>query len=242
MIISCTYSPEDNKLRLAATQRFDKETYERIRAAGFIWAPKQQIFVAPMWTPERKDLAIELAGEIGDEDTSLVERAEERAERFEGYRDNRAADAERARDAVAAIADGIPMGQPILVSHHSEKHAGFWIGIDPPPHSGLPRIMVNTGVDKGKWFFSLEEDCLENARRAFVHRPRNSKTPPPRGPRQKINDELLAALEETVCAGCNHRIGWNGEHDAEQTRLGRLDWKTCNHCRNQRAAIAKARA
>lgn len=123
MTYTATYSPEDNKIRLSASSRLDAETYARVRAAGFSWAPKQGIFVAPMWTPQREDLAIELAGEIDDEDTTLVERAEERADRFEGYRENRTADADSARQAVARIADGIPMGQPILVGHHSERHA-----------------------------------------------------------------------------------------------------------------------
>jgi hypothetical protein len=120
---TATYSPDDNKLRLYASSRLPKELYERVRAAGFIWAPKQDLFVAPMWTTDREDLLIELCGEIGDEDTSLVDRAEQRADRFEVYSDKRAADADRARDAVSAIADNIPFGQPILVGHHSEKHA-----------------------------------------------------------------------------------------------------------------------
>lgn len=120
---TATYSPDDNKLRLYASQRLDAETYARVKAAGFKWAPQQQLFVAPMWTPSREDLLIELAGEIDDEDKSLAERAEERAERFEDYSDSRATDAEQARKAVAAIADNIPFGQPILVGHHSERHA-----------------------------------------------------------------------------------------------------------------------
>jgi protein-L-isoaspartate O-methyltransferase len=123
MSMTATYSPEDNKLRLYASARLDKETYARVRAAGFIWAPKQELFVAPMWTPSREDLLLELCGEIGDEDTSLVDRAETRAERFEDYSDARATDASRAHDAVKQIADNIPLGQPILVGHHSEKHA-----------------------------------------------------------------------------------------------------------------------
>lgn len=120
---TATYSPEDNKLRLYPAHRLDKETYERVKAAGFKWAPRQELFVAPMWTPEREDLLLELCDEIGDEDTSLVERAEERAERFEEYSDNRAEDAERARKAVDNICEFIPLGQPILVGHHSEKRA-----------------------------------------------------------------------------------------------------------------------
>jgi protein-L-isoaspartate O-methyltransferase len=76
-----------------------------------------------MWTPTREDLCIELAGEIGDEDTTLVERAEAKAERLEDLSERRTQDADRAHKAVHAIADGIPFGQPILVGHHSERHA-----------------------------------------------------------------------------------------------------------------------
>lgn len=103
--------------------RLDASTYARVKEAGFRWAPKQGFFVAPMWTPQREDLLIELAGEIGDEDTSLVDRAEERADRFHDYRDSRSRDAEAARKGVAAITEHIPFGQPILFGHHSERHA-----------------------------------------------------------------------------------------------------------------------
>lgn len=121
--MTATYSPEDNKLRLYASSRLPKELYLRVKEAGFIYAPKQELFVAPMWTPGREDLLLDLCGEIGDEDKSLVDRAEERADRFDGYSDSREKDAESARRAVHAIADHIPFGQPILVGHHSERRA-----------------------------------------------------------------------------------------------------------------------
>lgn len=120
---TATYSPEDNKLRLYPFARLSAEDYAKVKAAGFSWAPKQELFVAPMWTPEREDLLAQFCGEIGDEDKSLVERAEERAERFEDYSEKRGAEAEGARKAVSSIADGIPFGQPILVGHHSERRA-----------------------------------------------------------------------------------------------------------------------
>jgi protein-L-isoaspartate O-methyltransferase len=120
---TATYSPEDNKLRIYPDSRLDSETYARVKAAGFSWAPKQELFVSPMWTPAREDLLIDLCGEVGDEDTGLVDRAEQRADRFENYSDRRRSEAESARAAVSAIADNIPFGQPILVGHHSEKHA-----------------------------------------------------------------------------------------------------------------------
>lgn len=120
---TATYSPDDNKLRLYPVTRLDKATYDRVRAAGFRWAPKQELFVAPMWTPDREDLLTELCGEVGDDDSSLVERAEERADRFDDYSAKRMQDAESARCGVSAIADNIPFGQPILVGHHSERRA-----------------------------------------------------------------------------------------------------------------------
>lgn len=120
---TATYSPDDNKLRLYAGGRLPADVYASVKAAGFKWAPKQDLFVAPMWTPHREDLLLELCGEIGDDDSSLTERAEERAERFEDYSDSRAQDAEQARKAVSAIADNIPFGQPILIGHHSERRA-----------------------------------------------------------------------------------------------------------------------
>jgi hypothetical protein len=87
--ITATYSPEDNKLRLYAASRLPRDLYERVRAAGFQWAPKQECFTAPSWTPAREDFALALAGEIGDEDYSPQERAADRAERFEEYRGKR---------------------------------------------------------------------------------------------------------------------------------------------------------
>ena len=93
MTMTATYSPEDNKLRLYSLHRLDSETYQRVKAAGFKWAPKQELFVAPAWTPRREDLLLELCGEIGDEDYSPEERAADRAERFTNYRDKRRSEA-----------------------------------------------------------------------------------------------------------------------------------------------------
>ena len=120
---TATYSPDDNKCRLYPFARLDKETYNRVKAHGFKWAPRQELFVAPMWTPAREDLLTELCGEIGDEDTSLVERAEARADRFEDYSDKRLSEANAASKNADEIAERFYGGQPILVGHHSEKRA-----------------------------------------------------------------------------------------------------------------------
>lgn len=114
-----TYSPEDNKLRLYSDERLDEATYARVKAKGFRWAPKQELFVAPMWTPGREALLIELCGDIGDEDTTLAERAEERAERYEDISEKRADEAHRTYDVVA---DAVQNGS-ITVGHHSAARA-----------------------------------------------------------------------------------------------------------------------
>lgn len=120
--ISVTYSPDDDKLRLSAAHQLDDETFKRVKANGFSWAPRQKVFFA-IWTPEREDLALELAGEIKDEDSSLLDRAEDRADRFAAYSHSRQREADAAQRAVAAIVEHIPLGQPILVGHHSEGRA-----------------------------------------------------------------------------------------------------------------------
>lgn len=123
MTMSSTYSPHENKLRLYSTERLDTETYTRAKALGFRWAPKQECFIAPAWGPEREDFLLELCDAIDDEDMTLEERAAERAERFEEYSEKRTGEAEAAHKEVERIAGGIPLGQPILVGHHSERRA-----------------------------------------------------------------------------------------------------------------------
>jgi protein-L-isoaspartate O-methyltransferase len=119
---TATYSPDDNKLRLYAAARFSKTDYDRVKSAGFRWAPKQDLFFAT-WSPTAEDLCLEFAGEIDDEDKTLADRAEERADRFENYSEKRLAEAEGVKRSVDRIADAIPFGQPILVGHHSERRA-----------------------------------------------------------------------------------------------------------------------
>ena len=122
-IASATYSPEDNKLRLYPFSRLDEETYARVREAGFKWAPKQELFVAPAWSCAREDLAIELAGEIEPEAMTLAERAQMKADRLDAIADRRAAQASAYARRADELSRAFEFGQPILVGHHSERKA-----------------------------------------------------------------------------------------------------------------------
>lgn len=121
--ITATYSPEDNKIRLYASERLDAETFEQVKAAGFKWAPKQELFVAPMWTVARENLALELAGEIEPEETTLAERAQIKAERLDGIAEKRAVQANAFHRAADELSRAFEFGQPILVGHNSERKA-----------------------------------------------------------------------------------------------------------------------
>ncbi len=88
---SATYDPSDNKLRLY-TGRVPRECYDLLVKAGFKSTPKQSCDFVATWTPTREDVCYALIAEgedIGDEDYSMADRAADRAERFEGYRDKR---------------------------------------------------------------------------------------------------------------------------------------------------------
>lgn len=120
---TATYSAEDNKLRIYAAVRMDDETYRRAKELGFKWAPKQELFVAPMWTPSREDFCVELAGEITPEDTTLIERAENKAARLDNLATKRAKETDVYHRAANQISERFAYGQPILVGHHSERRA-----------------------------------------------------------------------------------------------------------------------
>lgn len=118
-----TYSAEDDKLRIYPAARLPKQEYDLVKVAGFSWAPKQELFFA-MWSPGREDLCLAMCGgEINEEDTSMVERAEARSERFDQYSDNAMHRGEQVQKSVEQIMDGIPFGQPILIGHHSQRRA-----------------------------------------------------------------------------------------------------------------------
>jgi len=62
------------------------------------------------------------AGDAAHEDgPTYRERRGRRAERLRGWADSRDTKASAARDTADAIMDAIPMGQPVLLGHHSQR-------------------------------------------------------------------------------------------------------------------------
>lgn len=121
---SATYSPEDDKIRLYAAVRLDDADYQRIKTAGFRWAPKQELFFAH-WSPSREDLALAASGqsELEPEETTLAERAEAKSERLAELSVKRANESRSLADYANQIGERFAYGQPILMGHHSQRKA-----------------------------------------------------------------------------------------------------------------------
>ncbi|STK05616.1 Domain of uncharacterised function (DUF3560) [Escherichia coli] len=118
-----TYSPDDNKLRLYAASRLDQETYKKCMMPVSAGHPNRRCLWHRPGHRAGEDVLLSLAGEIEDEDSTLAERQEARAERFTGYSGKRASESAQALDEVERLAAMIPPGHPILVGHHSERRA-----------------------------------------------------------------------------------------------------------------------
>lgn len=193
-----TYSPDDNKLRLYAASRLDPETYKKVHDAGFRWAPKQALFVAPAWTPGREDVLLSLAGEIEDEDSTLAERQEARAERFTGYSGKRASESAQALDEVERLAAMIPPGQPILVGHHSERRA----------RRDAQRI--ENGMKRAVMLVERAEYWEERARSALLHA-KYKERPDVRWRRIKKIEADLRKAEKTIAQSQKYLTIWRAE-------------------------------
>ncbi len=122
ILFEASYSPEDNKLRLRSSDRYTSELYQALKAAGFNWAPKQDLIYGA-WTPGREDILLLLADEVTAEGTTLAERAEAKAARLDDLSIKRAGQSNSFSQAARTISERFANGQPILIGHHSQRRA-----------------------------------------------------------------------------------------------------------------------
>ena len=116
--MEATYNICDDKLRASFDERLPEDDYKRIKAAGFSYWHGSKLFVAK-WSVTAEDALISFGFEI--EDADAPDDVEARVDRFSGYAANAESSAESASNYAHSLVEGIPMGQPILVGHHSER-------------------------------------------------------------------------------------------------------------------------
>lgn len=103
MLGFATYDFTDDKIRIYFFERVDKEIWQEFKDAGFTWTMKQESDLSAVWRPGREDLAIKYCGNLQAEESTFADRSADRAERFDGYLENRIADTEKNLDNVDAI-------------------------------------------------------------------------------------------------------------------------------------------
>mgnify|MGYP000965548000 CR=1 FL=1 len=117
-----TINWQDGWLRLYSDSRVDADQYKALREQGFSNRRGETIFKAA-YTPYRAQFLVEtfqVAG-LEDDDVDINDEAQERGERYERRADRNAGESAQRWSTATKLADMIPMGQPILVGHHSEK-------------------------------------------------------------------------------------------------------------------------
>lgn len=119
---NCTYSPEDNKLRLYADVRIDADDWALMKSNGWKWAPKQELFFA-FWSVSNEDFCLALAGDILPEEMTMVERAEAKAKRLLILAEKRADQCIGYQKAANDLKNRLDNNQPILLGHHSQRKA-----------------------------------------------------------------------------------------------------------------------
>ena len=115
-----TYNITDDKIRLSWGGKPNPEEIEAMRKVGFVFWPGSKLNVAK-WSTAAEDYVLSLGIEIEEDDTP--DDVEARVDRFSGYADTAKRNADAASNAAHRIMDNIPLGQPILVGHHSERRA-----------------------------------------------------------------------------------------------------------------------
>jgi hypothetical protein len=118
-----TYHIPSDQLRAEFSARLSPDDYATITRTGYRWQRSRGAFVAT-WTPTREDVLYQLgigAVEMDDEPDDVSGRIERYGE-LEG---NATARSNAAHERARATLAPIPLGQPILVGHHSEgRHRG----------------------------------------------------------------------------------------------------------------------
>ena len=138
--ITLTHTPADGTLA-DGTSRGDTagavlkaNRFRYSRNLGLWYLPHSRDKSANTWLIEHTAAALREAGysvettidndatrPFAEAEAERIERAEERTERFAGYSDNAAARSDTRSHAGHQALDAIPMGQPILSGHHSER-------------------------------------------------------------------------------------------------------------------------
>ncbi len=121
--LTATVSLDDGWIRLYLGERLERKTFAALaEATGLTWKRAEGCLAGP-WLPQIEDFLSGLGVVLEEENVDWRAVAEQRAEHYTRWAEGAADRAEKAAAAERDIMSNIPMGQPILVGHHSEARA-----------------------------------------------------------------------------------------------------------------------
>mgnify|MGYP001070576839 CR=1 FL=1 len=118
MVVEATYNTDSGWISVKFDGKPSREILNKLKRVGYRWKPKLKIWSAS-WTVDREDMAKEIAGKV-----RVIEKETDYVKKGKYYRERADKIMEQAReysDRAEKLESVIPLGQPILIGHHSEK-------------------------------------------------------------------------------------------------------------------------
>ncbi len=212
--LTATVSLDDGWIRLYLGERLERKTFAALaEATGLTWKRAEGCLAGP-WLPQIEDFLAGLSVALEEENVDWRVVAEQRAQHYTRWAESAADRAEKAAAAERDIMSYIPMGQPILVGHHSEARARS----DRAKADRLTRRFLEERERAEHW----EERAATTVRHAE---------------RRYTADQLTGRIGmlETALRGYKRRLGEEG------LSAGRQDWNR-RMCAFAEKRLAYARA
>lgn len=150
--------------------------------------------------------------------TDFAERRERRQERYEHLSDKNTAESERRFETADNLASVIPMGQPILVGHHSERgHRA---------HLKKIRTNMDKGVEaaqKAK-YYERRADAVKNNTAIFSDDPNATEKLADKITRLEEQQKLMVAFNKALRKKDTEAMLDLGFTEVQITRLSVPDW------------------
>ncbi|MFI8515294.1 DUF3560 domain-containing protein [Streptomyces sp. NPDC085460] len=171
----------------------------------------------------------DIARSFGEAEADREGRAAERAERFGEYADRAAGSSEAAFAEARRIGSAIPLGQPILVGHHSERrHRRDLARIDAKQHKGIEQ------GNRAEHYAGRAE--------ASANYERHRKDPARTLRRLKELEATLRGLEKLLAGESAFGSSWDISKPENVAELTRRHTETADEIAHWREIIAQAEA
>lgn len=208
VIGSASVSHDDGQVRVFLAGRLEQEQFDNLATyLRLHWKRSEQCLVGP-WSPRVEDILREIYGvELVVDNVDLRAVAARRAEHYQDWAEDAATRFEEEAEAGRAILDRIPMGQPVLVGHHSEgRHRRDLARAD-----GHARRSYEQMQRRDHWT-GRAEDTTRHAERRYTTEQLYARVGMLEVARRRHEREAMAALEKGSGRAALDAARWHNRH------------------------------